>query len=117
MQHFAKGMALARTGKFGESENHLTTMQQLIQDSFFETKPSVDKISTYLRIAIPMLKAILAEEQGHYTYAENFYNEAIAFEDSLQFDDPKPWFIAVRPFLGNSLLKSGNYSKAEAIFI
>ncbi|MCO4294325.1 hypothetical protein NF867_15795 [Solitalea sp. MAHUQ-68] len=116
MQHFAKGMALARTDRYAESEYHLAFMQQLIHDSFFKVKPSADTLSTYLRIAIPMLKAILAEEQKHYIDAEKFYLEAIAFEDLLQFDDPKPWFIAIRPFLGNSLLKSGNYSKAEEIF-
>ena len=116
MQHFAKGMALARTGRYRESESHLKTIQHLIQDPFFKDKPSFDTLSTYLRIAIPMLKAVLEEEQGHYKDAEKFYNEAIVFEDALKYDDPTPWFIAVRPFLGNSLVRSGDYARAEEIF-
>jgi tetratricopeptide (TPR) repeat protein len=116
VQNFAAGFALARMGHAKEAASYLEKMQVLIKDPVFETQLSTNKFSSYLRIAIPLLHAIIEEQNRQFTSAEKFYNEAIVLEDSLKYDDPNPWFTPVRPFLGNSLLKAGNYIKAEAIF-
>jgi tetratricopeptide (TPR) repeat protein len=116
VKHFAAGFALARMGHLKDAASYLEKMKVLIKDPIFEKKLAVNKFSSYLGIAIPLLHAVIEEENGQFTNAETFYHEAIVLEDSLHYDDPIPWFTPVRPYLGNGLLKSGNYTKAEAIF-
>ena len=48
--------------------------------------------------------------------ALQFFNQAIAAEDALTYDEPPQWFHPVRESLGGFLLRSGNYAEAERVF-
>jgi tetratricopeptide (TPR) repeat protein len=117
MQHFAKGMAFARTHRLSESLEELSATNLVINHPDLQIHPTGENAPVSgSRVAISILKGIIAEEQGNYNEAIFALKQAVAQEDAMEYNEPKDWFLPARQYLGESLMKAKLFSKAEKIF-
>jgi tetratricopeptide (TPR) repeat protein len=117
--HFARGMALAGTGKLSDARAEL----KVVSDAEAATPPEAifampinNKTKDILKIARNVLGAKIAVAQKDNASAAGMLREAVATQDALKYDEPPDWFFPVRESLGAVLLASGNAGEAEKVF-
>jgi len=117
--HFARGLALAGTGKLDEAEAEHTIVadaeQQTSPDAIFQM-PINNKTKDILKIAENVLGAKISLEKNDMDATVNQLRAAVAAQDLLKYDEPQDWFYPVRESLGAVLLKIGDYAGAEEVF-
>jgi len=117
--HFARGMALAATGKVEEAEAEHT----IIADAEEKTPPDLvfqmpvnNKTKDILKIAENVLGAKISQAKKENDAAISQLREAVGVQDGLKYDEPQDWFYPVRESLGAALLLSGDNAGAEQVF-
>jgi len=117
--HFARGMALAATGKASEAEAEY----KIVSDAVEATQPDVvftmpvnNKAKDVLRIAREVLGAKIALAKKDSEGAIEKLQSAVAVQDSLKYNEPEDWFFPVRESLGAALLMKGDAAGAEKVF-
>ena len=114
--HWARAMAFVSRGDSGNAESEekafLDTAKSIPADSMSSLNPT----SKVITIADNLLRARVAEVKHDKSAALDFFNQAIAAEDALSYDEPPQWFHPVRESLGGFLLRAGNYVEAEKVF-
>ena len=117
--HFARGMALASTGKLAQAEAEykaLTGIRDATPEDAVFSMPFNNKTRDVLGIATNVLGAKIAAEKKDSTGAIAMLRDAVKFQDGLKYGEPPDWFFPVREMLGGELLASGNSAEAEKIF-
>jgi tetratricopeptide (TPR) repeat protein len=117
--HFARGMALAGTGKISDAEAEY----KIVSDAEKATPPDVvfampvnNKAKDIMVIAENVLGAKIAAAK-HDTAGEiAMLKTAISVQDSLKYGEPPDWFFPVRESLGAALLMKGDAASAEQVF-
>ncbi len=119
MWHFARGMALASTGKVANAE----TEQRALTDSMENIAPGEPfamsanvKTHEILRIAVDVLAAKLAAARRENNETVRLLKDAVAIQDTLKYGEPPGWFYPVRESLGAALYLDGKTSEAELTF-
>jgi tetratricopeptide (TPR) repeat protein len=117
--HFARGMAFAGKGKIGEAEAEY----KIVAEAEANTPPDVifaapinNKTKDILKIAENVLGAEIAIAKHDPKSAVARLRQAVAIQDSLNYDEPPDWSYPVRESLGAVLLTSGNAAEAEKVF-
>ena len=117
--HFARGLALAATGKVEEAEAE----QKVVAEAEEKTPPDAvfqmpinNKTKDILKIAENVLGAKISQAKKENEAAISQLREAVAVQDGLKYDEPQDWFYPVRESLGAALLMSGDQAGAEQIF-
>ena len=117
--HFARGMALAGTGKISEAEAEY----KIVADAEAATPADVifampinNKAKDILKIAEDVLGAKIAMARKDNVQAISLLTAAVAIQDTLKYGEPPDWFFPVRESLGGALLINGNATGAEKIF-
>jgi hypothetical protein len=117
--HFARGMALAGTGKRSEAEAEY----KIVSDAQAATPPDAifqmpinNKTKDILEIAKDVLGAKIAMAKQDNAGAIAMLREAVALQDTLKYGEPPDWFFPVREPLGAALLKTGDATGAEKVF-
>jgi tetratricopeptide (TPR) repeat protein len=117
--HYARGMALAGSGKVSEAEAEY----KIVADAENHTPPGLifampinNHTKDVLTIAENVLGAKIAMAKHDTTGAIPMLRHAVEVQDSLNYDEPPDWFFPVREFLGAALLIAGNAADAEKIF-
>ena len=117
--HFARGMALAGTGKAAEADAEY----KIVSDAEEATSPDVvfampvyNKAKDVLKIARDVLGAKIALAKKDNATAIAKLQSAVATQDTLKYSEPEDWFFPVRESLGAALLMNGDASGAEKIF-
>jgi tetratricopeptide (TPR) repeat protein len=117
--HFARGMALAGTGKLDEAEAEHKIVSDAEAatpaDAIFQM-PINNKTKDILKIARNVLGAQVAMNKKDMDAAIQDLREAVAVQDGLHYNEPADWFFPVRESLGAALLKNGDASAAEKVF-
>ncbi len=117
--HFARGLALAGTGKLEEAEAELTFVAEAEEktspDAIFQM-PINNKTKDILKIAENVLGAKISLAKNDMDATVNQLRAAVAIQDSLKYDEPQDWFYPVRESLGAVLLKIGDDAGAEEVF-
>jgi tetratricopeptide (TPR) repeat protein len=117
--HFARGLALAGTGKLEEAEAEHTLVAEAEEktppDAIFQM-PINNKTKDILKIAENVLGAKISQAKKENEAAISQLREAIAVQDTLKYDEPQDWFYPVRESLGAALLMSGDQAGAEQVF-
>ena len=117
--HFARGMALAATGKAAEAEAEHRIIKEMIDktpaDEVF-AEPIGNKTKDVLTIALNVLGARIALAKNQLGNAINMLRAAVATQDTLKYDEPPDWYYPVRESLGAVLLINGNAAEAERVF-
>jgi tetratricopeptide (TPR) repeat protein len=117
--HFARGLALAGTGKLDEAEAE----HKIVAEAEEKTPPEAifqmpinNKTKDILKIAENVLGARISLAKNDMDAAVNHLRAAVAVQDSLKYDEPQDWFYPVRESLGAVLLKIGDDAGAEEVF-
>jgi len=117
--HFARGLALAGTGKLEEAETEHKFVAEAEEktppDAIFQM-PINNKTKDILKIAENVLGAKISLAKNDMDAAVNQLRAAVATQDSLKYDEPQDWFYPVRESLGAVLLKIGDDAGAEDVF-
>ena len=117
--HFARGVALAATGKVEEAEAEHKIIAEAEEktspDAIFQM-PINNKTKDILKIAENVLGAKIAQAKKENDDAISQLREAVAVQDGLKYDEPQDWFYPVRESLGAALLMSGDQAGAEQVF-
>jgi tetratricopeptide (TPR) repeat protein len=117
--HFARGLALAATGKMKEAESEHAVVAEAEKktppDLAFQM-PINNKTKDILKIAENVLGAKIAMAKNDVDAAISQLREAVSVQDTLKYDEPQDWFYPVRESLGAALLKSGDHAGAEEVF-
>ena len=117
--HFARGLALAGTGKLDEAEAEHKIVAEAEEktspDAIFQM-PINNKTKDILKIAENVLGAKISLAKNDMDATVNQLRAAVAVQDGLKYDEPQDWFYPVRESLGAVLLKIGDYAGAEEVF-
>jgi len=113
--HFARGMALAGTGKVSEAEAEYKAVAQAEQNTppdVIFAMPVNNKAKDILKIAENVLGAKIALAKKDNNNAVSMLREAVSVQDSLKYGEPPDWFFPVRESLGAALLMNGDTTGA-----
>jgi tetratricopeptide (TPR) repeat protein len=117
--HFARGVALAATGKIEDAEAEHKVVAEAEEktppDAIFQM-PINNKTKDILKIAENVLGARISLAKNDMDGTVNQLRAAVAIQDGLKYDEPQDWFYPVRESLGAVLLKIGDNAGAEEIF-
>ena len=117
--HFARGMALAGTGKLSDAEAEY----KIVSEAEKATPPDVvfampvnNKAKDIMVIAENVLGAKIAAAKHDTAGEVAMLKTAVSVQDSLKYGEPPDWFFPVRESLGAALLMDGKSSQAEQVF-
>jgi tetratricopeptide (TPR) repeat protein len=117
--HFARGMALAGTGKVTEAE----VEYKIVSDAEAATPPDVifqmpinNKAKDIMKIAKDVLGAKISVAKKDNNGAIAMLRDAVAIQDTLKYGEPPDWFFPVRESLGATLLMNADSTGAEQVF-
>ena len=117
--HFARGMALAGTGKVSDAETEYKSLAAVRdatpQDAIF-SMPFNNRTKDILAIASNVLGAKIAMAKKDNAAAIGMLQEAVAVQDKLSYGEPPDWFSPVRESLGAALLMNGAAADGEKVF-
>ncbi|MBV8053170.1 MAG: hypothetical protein JOZ80_18425, partial [Acidobacteriaceae bacterium] len=117
--HFARGMALASTGKVSEAEGEYKIVAEAERATPLDVvfaMPVNNKAKDIMKVAENVLGAQIALAKKDNAAAVVMFREAVAVQDSLKYGEPPDWFFPVRESLGATLLMSGDAQRAERVF-
>jgi len=117
--HFARGMALAGTGKLSEAEAEYKIVSEAEQNTppdMVFAMPINNKAKDIMKISENVLGAKIAMARKDNVQAISLLTAAVAIQDTLKYGEPPDWFYPVRESLGGVLLINGDATGAEKVF-
>src|ERR1700733_5314370 len=117
--HFARGMALAGTGKLSEAEAEYKIVSEAEQNTppdVIFAEPINNKAKDILKISENVFGAKIAIARKDNVQAISLLTAAVAIQDTLKYGEPPDWFFPVRESLGGALLINGDAAGAEKVF-
>jgi hypothetical protein len=116
MLHYARGVALAATGRVEEADAE----RELFHAAVERVAPSRTLFNNtcldILAIAASMLDGELDYRRGHHDEAFAHLRRSIALDDALPYDEPWAWMQPTRHAYGALLLEQGHVEEAAAVF-
>ena len=115
--HFARGAALAGSGKAADAENERREFQAGVKAIRPEAPfGTLNYARAVLAVASLELDARIAEGKGDQAAAVDLWKQAVAAQDELNYDEPPDWYYPVRESLGGALLRASRFAEAESVF-
>lgn len=115
--HYGRGMAYARNHDLEHAKDELTAMQKNMDDPQLQEHPTAfNPAISGARVAEKILKASIALENDDSKNAITLFTEATEQEDNMLYNEPKDWPHPTRQYLGDALIKTGDFLGAEKIF-
>jgi len=117
--HFARGVALARTGKTDAAVQERTALAEssakIPAEALFGGT-GLESAKAVLALAAIVLDARIASAKGSPADAIRLWTNAVAVADKIPYDEPPVFFYPVRESLGAALLIDGKATDAERVF-
>ena len=117
MWHYARGVALAASGKPEEAIAERDSLAAIAAATPPGAIVGLNSSAALLRLATDVLNGETAMRAGRYEEAVASFRAGVAKEDSLHYDEPPAWYCPVRQSLGLALLKAGKPADAEAVYV
>ncbi|MFM8551680.1 MAG: hypothetical protein ACKOCD_05085, partial [Nitrospiraceae bacterium] len=114
--HYARGLALTATERFGQAEAEQAEILESIKrlakqrDGQMETERQVHKV------AERVVAGELAAKRRQFDEAIAALKDAVALEDKLKYSEPPLWTIPARQNLGAVLMAVGHPIEAETVY-
>ena len=117
MWHYARGRALAATGKVEEAARQLAALREIAADPAQQShRLEFNTSSSVLAIAAEVLAGKVAAARGDLDGAIRHLRQAAGHEAALLYGEPPEWSVPVRHDLGAALLEAGRFAEAEAVY-
>jgi tetratricopeptide (TPR) repeat protein len=117
--HFARGVALARTGDADAASAErkvLTTAIAAVPETALFGGTGLVDARTVLEIAGTVLDARIAAARNEPDRAIQLWRRTVASVDLLPYDEPPVWFYPLRESLGAALVLNNKAADAERVF-
>jgi hypothetical protein len=117
--HFARGVALARTGKIDDAAKSRAALAEAstkVPEEALFGGTGLESAKNILALAATVLDARLAWARGSHDQSIQLWNRAVAAADKVPYDEPPVFFYPVRESLGAALLLTGKAPEAERVF-
>jgi hypothetical protein len=117
--HFARGVALARTGKADEASKAraaLAASAAKVPEQALFGGTGLESARTILALAAAVLDARIAAARGSHGEAIRLWSSAVAMADQVPYDEPPVFYYPVRESLGAALLLDNKAADAERVF-
>ncbi|NJR39615.1 MAG: hypothetical protein HC781_13375 [Leptolyngbyaceae cyanobacterium CSU_1_4] len=117
VSHFARGMAYAAKGQMQSASQELKALEAIAASPILEgMNVSINPADHLLKNATAVLSGELAAKQGDVETAIAHLQKGVELEDSLNYDEPSPWYSPVRQTLGAVLLQANRPAEAEQAY-
>ncbi|KAJ4298320.1 hypothetical protein N0V88_003345 [Collariella sp. IMI 366227] len=117
MTHYAKGVALANTGRMEEADQARTLFHQAVKRVPPSRTVFNNKCLDILAIAAAMLDGELEYRRGNTGLGFQHLRLAIELDDTLPYDEPWGWMQPTRHAYGALLLEQGRTEDALAVYV
>ncbi len=115
--HFARGMAFDAKGRTTDAGREYALLVEAENKVPADASFGLNSARTVLKIAENVLGArIVRMTKSDTQPAIELLRKAVEIEDSLAYDEPPAWFLPTRQLLAGTLMYSGDYAGAEAVF-
>jgi tetratricopeptide (TPR) repeat protein len=117
--HFARGVALARTGKAAEAATERAALVETaakVPDGALFGGTGLDSAKNILALATLVLDARIAWAKESQPEAIRLWTNAVTAADKVPYDEPPVFFYPIRESLGAALFLSGKVTDAERVF-
>ena len=117
IRHYARGVALARTGDLAGARAEraaLVPLRDSVKVTFLDTNDM--PATTLLTIADELLQGEIALADKSLDTAIRHFRAAVDAQDTLPYMEPPFWYYPTRQSLGAALLKAGKPAEAEAVY-
>ncbi|MBT7657070.1 MAG: hypothetical protein HN568_01550, partial [Phycisphaerae bacterium] len=118
IQHYARGVAFANTGRDQEAREELVLFDEAVKNIPVEGwmlggQPAAE--------IMPLARFVLVGEiefkAGNRKKGLDALAEAVAFEHKLVYAEPAPWMMPARHAYGALLIVDGQYQEAEKVYL
>jgi tetratricopeptide (TPR) repeat protein len=117
LYHFARGAALAGTGRAADAAAELAALQAMAAKIPADAMVGASNTAAdVIAVAVADLSARVLDARGDTAGAITAFAAAVAAEDRLGYNEPPDWLIPERERLGALLLQAGRYAQAERVF-
>ena len=114
---YARGRALAATGRTDEASRELARLEELARSPDLEgVGMEFNTSHDILAIPVDVLAGRIAQAEGRMDEAVEHLREAVRHEDALLYGEPPEWTVPVRQELGEVLLAAGRPDEAVRTF-
>jgi tetratricopeptide (TPR) repeat protein len=113
---YAKASALAEKGRPGDAKAVLAQLEQLAVQTPAGAPAGLNTAKDLFGVATLVARARIARAERKTDEAIIAFEQAVAKEDQLAYDEPADWFVPVRHLLGAELLRAGRARQAEAVY-
>jgi tetratricopeptide (TPR) repeat protein len=117
IRHYARGVALARTGDLAGARAEraaLVPLRDSAKVTFLDTNDL--PASTLLKIADALLQGEIALAANSLPAAVQHFQEAVKIQDGLPYMEPPFWYYPTRQSLGAALIRAKRFADAEAVY-
>jgi tetratricopeptide (TPR) repeat protein len=116
MTHYARGVALAATGRVGEAEAARERFAAAV-GAVPETRYLFNNTcADILAVAGAMLDGEIAYRRADYDEAFAHLRRSVELDDTLPYDEPWGWMQPTRHAYGALLLEQGEVERAESVY-
>ena len=117
IQHYARGVALARTGDLAGARKARAAMVPLLKTTKIMSLDANDyPASALLQIADALVQGEISQAAGSSATAIGHFRRAVELQDALPYTEPPFWYYPTRQSLGMALLAGKRAAEAEAVY-
>jgi len=114
--HYSRGLAFAAKNRLDDALKENKKLDEITAATPPERIVGFNSANRLLAMASATLAAEIDSAQGRHADAIGHLKEAVAIQDSLNYEEPPPWYFPVRETLGMELLAGGKTADAERVF-
>jgi tetratricopeptide (TPR) repeat protein len=114
--HYVRGLALAAKNRPDDALAEKKKIDAIIVATPADRIVGFNTADKLLAMGSATLAGEIESAKGQHDGAINYFKEAVAIQDALNYEEPPPWYYPVRERLGMELLAAGKPADAEQVF-
>ncbi|MFZ0678164.1 tetratricopeptide repeat protein [Candidatus Binatus sp.] len=114
--HYARGLALAAKNRPDDALAEKKKVDEIIAATPADRIVGFNTADKLLAMGSATLAGEIESAKGNHDGAIEYFKEAVAIQDALNYEEPPPWYYPVRETLGMELLAAGKNADAEQVF-
>jgi tetratricopeptide (TPR) repeat protein len=114
--HYARGLAFVAKNRPDDALNEQKKLDEIVVATPPDRIVGFNSANRLLAMASATLAGEIDSANGRHDEAIKHLREAVAIQDSLNYEEPPAWYYPVRETLGMELLADGKTADAEQVF-